>query len=81
MDVVIVLLGLIGVSIFSWVMVVSSSTRRRFSKPGYVFWRLSKADRETAEGAGIAAWLVMALFFSMFTIVVLVLGIVNRFKS
>jgi hypothetical protein len=72
---VITFLFLLGLSIFCWVMVFSSSTRRKFDKPTYNFWRLNNQDRQDWSALSLAGYLVGGLFFSLLTVVVLVVGI------
>jgi hypothetical protein len=72
---VITFLFLLGVSIFCWAMVFSSSTRRKFDKPAYNFWRLKAQDREDWSALSLAGYLVGGLFFSLLTLVFIVVGI------
>jgi hypothetical protein len=68
---------LITMSAFCWWMVLKPSVRRKFGKPGYDFWRLDKEARESWDGMQLAACLVGALFFSLFTIGFLVVAILR----
>jgi hypothetical protein len=62
-------------SAFCWWMVLAPSTRRRFGRPGYDFWRLNKEGRESWDAMALAAYLIGALFFSLLTLVFLVVAI------
>jgi len=60
---VITFLFLLGASIFWWVMVFSSSIRRKFDKPTYNFWRLNAQDRQDWSALSLAGYLVGGLCF------------------
>jgi len=77
---VITFLFLLGLSVFCWAMVFSSSTRRKFDKPTYNFWRLNSQDREDWSALSLAGYLAGAMFFSLLTLVLVVVG-VYRFAA
>ena len=64
-----------GVSTFCWVMVFRSSTRRKFNEPGYDFWRLTKQGREDWDAMYRAGYLIVAMVFSLITVVFVAVGI------
>ena len=65
----------LGISIFCWAMLGSSSTRRKFGTPTYNFWRLRTQDRAGWDAMMLAAYLVGGLFFSLLTILFVVVGL------
>jgi hypothetical protein len=67
----------ITISAFCWWMVLKPSARRKFGKSGYDFWRLDKEGRESWDAMQLAACLIGALFFSLVTIVFLVVAIIR----
>ena len=72
---VITFLFLAGVSTFCWVMVFRSSARRKSNEPAYDFWRLSKQGREDWDAMSLAGYLIVAMVFSLITVVFVVVGI------
>jgi hypothetical protein len=72
---IITFLFFLGMSTFCWVMVLRPSMRRKFNEPGYHFWRLSKDRREGWDTMQLASYLVMAMVFSLITLVFLFFGI------
>ena len=72
---IITFLFLLGMSTFCWIMVLRPSVRRKFNEPGYHFWRLSKDARDGWDAMQLAASLVLAMAFSIITLVFLFVGI------
>jgi hypothetical protein len=72
---IITLLFFAGTSAFCWVMVCRSSARRKSNEPAYHFWRLKAQGRQDWDAMSLAAYLVGALFFSLLTIVFVVIGV------
>jgi len=70
-----------GISVFCWVTVFRSSTRRKFDQPGADFWRLSSQGREDWDAMSLASSLILAMVFSLITIVFLVVGIYRLFAA
>ena len=68
-------LFLLGISAFCWAMVFSSSSRRKFDKPTYNFWRLNAQERQDWSALSLAGYLVGGLFFSLLTLVYTIVGI------
>jgi hypothetical protein len=70
----------LGISIFCWLMVLKPSFRRSQNEPAYYFWRLKKQGRRDLDAMYLAASLVVAMLFSMITLVFVVVAIF-RFPS
>ena len=71
----------IGLSVFCWWMVFDHSARRKSNEPGYDFLRLNKEARETWDGLSLATSLIGALFFSLVSIVFVVVAIYRWFAE
>jgi len=73
-------LVLLGMSVFCWLMVLKPSFRRSKNDPAYYFWRLNKQGRRDLEGMYVAASVVGAMFFSLVTLVWLIVGVYRFFS-
>jgi hypothetical protein len=74
---IIALLFFAGISTFCWVMVFRSSARRKSNEAAYYFWRLTKQGREDWDAMSLAGYLIVAMVFSLVTLVFVVAGIVH----
>jgi hypothetical protein len=72
---VITLLFFAGISTFCWVMVFRSSARRKSNEPANHFWRFTKQGREDWDAMSLAGYLIVAMVFSLITLVFVAAGI------
>jgi hypothetical protein len=72
---VITFLFFAGISTFCWVMVFRVSARRKSNEPAYDLWRLSKQGREDWDAMSLAGYLIVAMVFSVITLVFIAVGI------
>jgi hypothetical protein len=72
-------LFLFGMSAFCWLMVLRPSLRQTFGARGFWFGRLREEDREGWDAMMFAAYLVVAMVFSLVTLAFLFMGIYRIF--
>ena len=65
-------------SAFCWLLVFRPGLRRKVSQP---IWRVTKEGRETIDAVAMATNLILAMVFSLVTIVFIVVAVYRYFAQ